>query len=298
MARGIQIAFTLNPREFLRGLKRIETDLDDVKDALDDVEDAGDDALDGLDTRKAERGLDRVERATDDVEDAFGKLGRGAKADLAKIDRAAQDTEREVGDIEEEANQSAKEFGASFRGDPVEALEEVQSYLSEIVAVKLPGFAGAAATIAGGAVLGLVVAGVEKWREQQERIAEYANDYLRDILELPSVLDEATAALATQKVLEEASAEQFRDINIAAAARNQTAQEYVSDILGGELTTQEALSDIWDKRRELANRIRELNLKNTAEADAQVQLLLQQDEALQDQERAQRNIGGYLNDTV
>lgn len=335
---------TLNPRDFIRGLKQIEVDLGDVKDALGDVADAGDDALEGLDTREAERGLEDVkdatqdaERALDDLgtsakgdlskvetaakdagreveselkdgtgdaEDAFAKLARGAKADMAKVEKAVDGVDDELGDVEDEANASAKEFGASFRGDPVEALEEVQSYLAEIVSVKLPGFAGAAATIAGGAALGLVVAGVEKWREKQERINEIATDYLGIIKEaVDGPLSETNRAyqdlidkqivLAT---LEELSASQLSDIAVLAAARGETAEQYVEKVLKGEVTTQEELARIQAERNDIADELLRITTDNNAENDDQIPVLKAQDAALQEQGEALRAIGGTINE--
>lgn len=101
MARGIQIPFTLNPKEFIRGLKRIETDLDDVADAFKKVERAGDDALDdiGDDARDAARDLDRhLTRGARDAEDAFADLGRRFKDEMDDLDRRSRDAGRDIGD--------------------------------------------------------------------------------------------------------------------------------------------------------------------------------------------------------
>lgn len=339
MARGIQLAFTLNPREFLRGLKQIEVDLGDVKDALGDVADAGDDALDGLDTKDAERGLegiadaaDEAERALDDIsagdlsrveseaqdaarevdrvadeakdaESAFSRLGRSASADMDKVRRSTDDVEDELGDVETEANQSAKEFGASFRGDPLEALEEVQAYLSEIIAVKMPGFAGAAATAAGGAGVGAILFAYEQWKERQEEIAQRAQDFLGIYREAAGAVNDITDAMVAQQVLEEASAEQNRILAQLAADRGQTLQDFVLSSLKGEVSTGEELAANEQRRRDIADEILGLtedirlgNVENLEVAEAQLRALQGEDKYLEDQNNKLRDIGSVLGD--
>lgn len=245
MARGIQLAFTLNPRDFIKGLKQIEVDLEDVKDTLDDVEDAASDTFDDLDTGDAERGLrdvkdglEDVERAAEDAEGAFGGLSGEAKSELGKVETAAQqagaeveselkdgakDAEKafsglgskaksemrtvenaadkagdEVGEIEDEAAQSAKEFGASFRGDPVEALEEVQALTSELANKLIPGVGGAVLSIAGGIAFGALISFYERWKEEQERVTEQIREWRDATLD---AFAEARDGLAREDVL-------------------------------------------------------------------------------------------------
>lgn len=238
MARGIVLPFTLNPKEFLRGLKRVEVGLDDVKDTLGDVEDAGDDALDGLDTDKAERGLEDISDAAEDAEDSLTNLGSEAKSEMGKVETAAQkagaeveselkdgakDAEKafsglgskakaemrtvgdaadragaEVGEIEDEAAQSAKEFGASFRGDPAEALEEVQALTSELANKLIPGVGGAVLSIAGGVAFGALLNFYEKWREEQERRTEEIREWRDATLD---AFEDAADGLAREDVL-------------------------------------------------------------------------------------------------
>jgi len=155
MAARLEIPLSINPRELIRGLRVSE------------------DAVQGLG-----RSLDGVADEGEKIERAFGDIGRTARSDLGQAEAAADGLERELSLVEDEAGQSAKEFGAAFRGDPVEALEEVQAYIAEITAKWLPGFAGAILTIAGGAVFGVLLTQVEKWREKQAEVNRVADDLL------------------------------------------------------------------------------------------------------------------------
>ena len=167
MARGIVIPLSANPRDLIRGLRISE-------DAVEDLA----------------KEFDKVERSADDVSDEFRDLGRNADRSFDKARRSADRLEDSLSDVEDEANQSAKEFGSSFRGDPVEALEEVQSYIAEIVSIRLPGLVGALAGIAGGAALGLIVTQIDKWREAQEQIKQQAVDLYNQYVENGRVMDE------------------------------------------------------------------------------------------------------------
>jgi hypothetical protein len=323
MGRGIQVPFTLNPREFISGLRTVETGLEGLTAELADLERKSNDALGGIGdgADDAARGLGRVDdaareaaarvdrdldRAADDAERAFSRFGRSASADMDKVGRAARDVDDDLALVEDEANQSAKEFGAAFRGDPVEALEEVQSYLSEIVAQKLPGFAGAMATIAGGAVLGLVIAGVEKWREKQEEIRQLATDYLtviRDEIDpglraLGDAYGDLIDKQLTLAVLEEASAAQWADLALLASARGDTVEEYVRKTLTGEVTTQEQLATIESRRAKVADEILAATRNGSGASAEQLGYLQQQDAALTAQAEALRASGDFLNTNV
>lgn len=106
MPKGVQIAFTLNPKEFLRGLKRIELDLDDVKDSLTDTADAADDAFDDLDAKDAERGLDDVKKAADKAARGLDEVGDEGK-------QAGRDVERGLKDGARDAEAGFRDLGRS-----------------------------------------------------------------------------------------------------------------------------------------------------------------------------------------
>lgn len=131
MARGVQISFTLNPREFIRGLKTIESGTDEVKDALDTLEDTTVD----LDTDKAEKELDglgdaakdagddierHLEDGADDAEAAFRSLGRRFSTEMDDVEREARGAARDVDqafdkvDVDTRLNKNIR--GGSFRG--------------------------------------------------------------------------------------------------------------------------------------------------------------------------------------
>ncbi len=275
MARKIEIPLSVNPRDLVRGLKVSERAFDDLEDSIEDV------------TREG-----------DDLSDEFRDLARSADRAGDKMERSFDGVDRELGDIEDEANQSAKEFGSAFRGDPVEALEEVQSYLAEIISVKLPGFAGAAAAVAGGAALGAVVAAVEKWRERQEEINQPARDYLDVINENRAGVEGITDALLAQKVLEEASVEQYQILAELAAGRQQTVEEYVRRTLSGEQNTTEQLAQVEARRAEIADEILRLTGENTAESRNQLKVLQDEDRSLQQQGENLRDVGQFIGDNT
>ena len=141
------------------------------------------------------------------MSDEFRDLGRNADRSFDKARRSADRLEDSLSDVEDEANQSAKEFGASFRGDPVEALEEVQSYIAELVSIRLPGLVGALAGIAGGAALGLIVSQIDKWRERQEEIKQQASDLLNTYRDFESPILDARAGM--RKLVEETKLNEF-----------------------------------------------------------------------------------------
>lgn len=107
MARGVQISLTLNPRDFIRGLKLIESDTEKVIDALEDMEDVD---LD-IDTDKAERGLEDLEDAAEDAERAFQDLSDEAQDEFRDMERYAEDAGRE---IENELEDAVDDVETSF----------------------------------------------------------------------------------------------------------------------------------------------------------------------------------------
>lgn len=273
--KGLVIPLSLDPRQWITGIKTVERTLEDTEDSLEDVEDAG-------------RDLGRK------LEDAFDDAARGLK----DVDRQADRTEDSIGDIEEEAGQSAKEFGAAFRGDPVEALEEVQSYLAEIISVKLPGFAGALATVAGGAAVGALLSFYEKWKERQDEINDKATDYLGIINGANTSLTQTNELLIAQAILEEASAAQMADLALLASARGQTVQQYVTSILAGEVSTTEQLAGVEAERQAIADRILELGAGRIKANEDEIGVLQAQDAILADQADALREQGTFLGDNV
>lgn len=158
MARGVVIPFTLNPADFLKGIKRIETSLDDVTDAMRTVERSGDsieNAFDGI-GRQAEQEFDRVERAARDVDVTAG-LDRGAGRGRARA--------REIG--AETGQEFVESWGEAVRaGNPADAIGETLTNAGMIGMAAGP--IGAAIGL-GVAVVGGLVAGLGQGRQ---RVAE------------------------------------------------------------------------------------------------------------------------------
>ena len=172
--------------------------------------------------------------------------------------------------------------------------------------MKLPGFAGAVATIAGGAAIGLIVAGVEKWRERQERINEIATEYLTIIQDATDgplsatnrAYDDLIDKQLVLKSLEELSAAQMADIALLAAARGETVEQYVTGTLTGEVSTQEQLQGIEQARWRIAEETLRITREGTEAEKAQLPILKEQDASLQAQGEALRRQGGIINENV
>lgn len=122
MARGINIPFISDVRDFLRGTSSVEDSLDDVADSLDEM---GDTARDSA--RTAEQSLDGIgdtaqdsartaERALDGVGDALGDVSDDARD-------AGRDMTRSLGDGAEEGQDAAQRLERSFR----DALDNVRT---------------------------------------------------------------------------------------------------------------------------------------------------------------------------
>lgn len=114
MARGINIPFISDVRDFLRGTSSVEDSLDDVAGALDNVGETASDSA-----RTAERSLDGIgdtaqdsartaERALDGVGDALGDVSDDARD-------VGRDMTRSLGDGAEEGQDAAQRLESSFR---------------------------------------------------------------------------------------------------------------------------------------------------------------------------------------
>lgn len=143
MARGVQIGLTLNPREFLRSLKRVELATEDVADEFRDIERKGDAAFDDVE-RSAEDAADDIERAFTnvrrDVEDEFDRMERAARsADIAPdiegdVRKAASGAKGAVGALlGEVADELTESWGEAVRsGDYGDAIRETFSNLAQV----------------------------------------------------------------------------------------------------------------------------------------------------------------------
>ena len=179
--RGIEIPLSINPSKLIRGLRITEQQVDDLADAVENI---GDEA--------------------GQVEDAFGDLSRGARRDFDRTGRAAKDAEDDVDDLADEAADSAREFGSAFRGDPVEALEEVQSLVSNIVTKAVPGIGGAVLAVTGGAAFSALIAFYDRWREEQEARRQQVIDWRDTVLDAFGVVEKAEFGQIIKDAFDEA----------------------------------------------------------------------------------------------
>lgn len=165
MAKGISINFLADVRDFLKGTKNVEDELDDVADSLDDVAKEGDQA-----TEKLEDSFRDLAKATKKAGDDVGdNMKRGFK----KAEDGAQE-------FRDEANSTAKEAAASFDG----SAESIVDAFQEIAANAFAGFgaAGALAGLAAAAGIGVASAAIldaeENAKEAQARVAELGKAFI------------------------------------------------------------------------------------------------------------------------
>jgi hypothetical protein len=163
MAKGISINFLADVRDFLRGTKNVEEELDDVADSLDDV------AKDGVKaTEKLEDGFNdlrkKAKQAGDDIEKG---IGEGTK-------KGAKQGEQATDVYKKEAIANVSEVTSSFTGSWESAADAVQGTLGGVVADLGP--AGAAIGAAGAIGIGLLTQAIiqaeEAAKETTARIGE------------------------------------------------------------------------------------------------------------------------------
>ena len=181
MSKGLTIPLSLDPRDWIQGIKVVERSLDGMEDDLDDVEDAS--VIMG---RKLEDAFDDARRAAD------------------KTGRSVNDAERDVDGLTDEVSDSAKEFGSAFRGDPVEALEEVQSLASELATRFIPGIGGAVLAITGGAAFSALIGFYERWKEEQEARRQQVIEWRDTVLDAFGVVEQAEFGQIIKDAFDEA----------------------------------------------------------------------------------------------
>lgn len=146
MGKGLTIPLSLDPREWLRGIKVVERSLEDFEGSIEEVEDAG---------KKLGRKLEDVfDEAARDARQAGDKMERGLAdgldADSGNLRSVAGNLGGEL------ADELAENWGEAVRsGDYASAFRETLSQLGQIGGA-LGGPAGAA--IGAGAALALTVA--------------------------------------------------------------------------------------------------------------------------------------------
>lgn len=165
MAKGISISFLADVRNFLKGAKDVEDELDDVADSLDDVAKEG-------------------EQSTEKLEGSFRELAKAAKKSGDDVGdgmkQGFKKAEDGASEFKDEANSTAKETAASFDG----SAESIVGSFQEIAANAFQGFgpAGAVAGLALAAGIGIATAEFQKSEEAaklaKERVAELGTAFI------------------------------------------------------------------------------------------------------------------------
>jgi hypothetical protein len=88
------------------------------------------------------------------------------------------------------------------------------------------------------------------------------------------------------------------DIALLAAARGETVEQYVNNVLTGEISTQEELARIQAERQRIAGEVLALTQDGNTENDHLIPILHAQDASLQAQGEALRANGSFLNENA
>jgi hypothetical protein len=163
MAKGISINFLADVRDFLKGTKNVEDELDTVADTLDDVAKEGDQSTEKLEKSFKEL-ADAAKKSGDDIEKG---ISQGTK-------RGAQDAENATDVLKKEAIANLSEVTSSFDGSITSLAQGIQGTLGGIVQDLGP--LGIAAGALGAAGVGLLIKAYEDANEEVEaakiRVAE------------------------------------------------------------------------------------------------------------------------------
>jgi hypothetical protein len=225
MAKGISINFLADVRDFLRGTKNVEDELDDVADSLDDV------AKDGVKaTEKLEDGFNdlrkKAKQAGDDIEKG---IGGGTK-------KGAKEGESATEVYKKEAIANISEVTSSFTGSWESAADAVQGTLGGVVADLGP--VGAAAGAAGALGVGVLTAALVKMEEDakkaQERIADLALQMIdagtRGEIPLEVINDNLKLIISSS----EEATKKFRDIQLQSKLNTTDANRMAVAYAGNE----------------------------------------------------------------
>lgn len=154
MAKGISINFLADVRDFLKGTKNVEDQLDDVADSLDVVAKEGD-------------------QATEKLEDGFRELAKAAKKSGDDIGDGMKKGFKEASEgadaLSENTKSNAKEVAASFDG----SIESIADGFQGLAAEAFEGFgpAGLAAGALVAAGIGLATAEIQR-NEEAAKLAK------------------------------------------------------------------------------------------------------------------------------
>jgi hypothetical protein len=269
MAKGIAINFLADVRDFLRGTKNVEEELDDVADSLDDV------AKDGV-------------KATEKLEDGFNDLRKKAKQageDIEKgigggTKKGAKEGESATEVYKKEAIANISEVTSSFTGSWESAADAVQGTLGGVVADLGP--VGAAAGAAGALGVGLLTAALVKMEEDakkaQERIADLAIQMIdagtRGEIPLEVINDNLKLIISSS----EEATKKFRDIQLQsklnATDANRMAVAYAGNekAIESQLEVLEKLIEAEKEQTDTTQTVQANEIKRKALIDQQKEL--------------------------
>jgi hypothetical protein len=271
MAKGISINFLADVRDFLKGTKNVEDELDDVADSLDDVAREGEQA-----TEKLEDGFKELAKASkkagDDIGDGFKK---GTKEASEGLD-----------DLQENSKSNAKEVAASFDG----SVESIVDGFQGLAAEAFEGF-GVAGLIAGAALaagIGLATAEFQRTEEEaqkaRERIGELGLAMIEAGAQGERPLESVIEALQGIVSNSDDAVKKFSDIQRAAKFVGNSAEDLAiayagqSDALEGQL---DVLDDLITKEQEVTDAQAENGSRFAAVTQGKVATLEKQREELE-----------------
>ena len=271
MAKGISINFLADVRDFLKGTKNVEDELDDVADSLDDVAREG-------------------EQATEKLEDGFKELAKASKKAGDDIGQGFKKGTKEAGEgldtLSENSKSNAKEVTASFDG----SVESIVDGFQGLAAEAFEGF-GVAGLIAGAALaagIGLATAEFQRTEEEaqkaRERIAELGLAMIEAGAEGERPLESVIEALQGIVSNSDDAVKKFSDIQRAAKFVGNSAEDLAiayagqQDALEGQL---DVLDDLIAKEQEVTEEQADNASRYAAVTQGKVDTLEKQREELE-----------------
>jgi hypothetical protein len=189
---GIEIPFTSNTRDLLRGTKDVQGGLEDVQDSLDDLVKAADkDALStsmGKEAREVERETERIEKSFEELSDTQKRETKGLGDGIGEnVKRGTDKAGEGLDEFKDEANSTARESAASFDGSAESIIDSFQ----EVAANAFAGFgpAGAVAGLAIAAGIGIAVAAGTSLAEAQAEAKQRTHELALELYDLGGDVD-------------------------------------------------------------------------------------------------------------
>jgi hypothetical protein len=271
MAKGISINFLADVRDFLKGTKNVEDELDDVADSLDDVAREG-------------------EQATEKLEDGFKELAKASKKagdDIGQgFKKGTKEASEGLDDLQENSKSNAKEVAASFDG----SVESIVDGFQGLAAEAFEGF-GVAGLIAGAALaagIGLATAEFQRTEEEaqkaRERIGELGLAMIEAGAQGERPLESVIEALQGIVSNSDDAVKKFSDIQRAAKFVGNSAEDLAvayagqSEALEGQL---DVLDDLIAKEQEVTDAQAENGSRFAAVTQGKVDTLEKQREELE-----------------